>query len=328
MGKFNIPGDTGHPWRLRKFIDYYAFGDIDANFPLLIRYADNRNLSVNDRFWLSFLYSSCYCVPTTCFLFEKLPLDKVTTQRAEKFWKDFKEPLIFQTDKRYVKNMNWFVPMVDNWLKTVGKNPSKFFKALEGSTIEQTYNNLYREIKSWRYFGRFTVFLLIEAIHKLTPLKADSAWFDWKKGDTATSGMMHILYLDEEAEYFDSSKKIALDTLKLLDKRLPQVIKAIQKKQPNVNITDLETALCGFRKLFKATRYGGYYIDRVQTEIATLQDYMPRYSYIWEELWKYRLEAFDHKLLGEVQGWKGIRKDLNQQWLEKGLTGAENFGKH
>lgn len=321
----NIPGDTGHPWRLNKFIEYYSLGDTDMNFPLLARYADNHNLSINDRFWMSFLYSCCYCVPTTCFLFEALPLSTLTMEKAESVWKLYKKPLIFQTDKRYVKNMNWFLPMVEDWLGRVGRKPAVYFKRLEEGSPLETYNNLYSEISGWKYFGRFTIFLLIEAIHKLTPLKATADWFEWKKGNTATSGVMHILYLDKEAEEFDATGSLSLDQLELLTKRLPQIIRAVSKKGLTANILDLETAFCGFRKLFKATRYGGYYIDRVQTEIASMQQNLPDHYHIWDELWSLRLEAFDHKLLGEVQGRQGLQKKRYKDWIEKGVVGIENL---
>ena len=325
---YNIPGDTGHPWRLNKFIDYHSLGDADMNFPILIRYADAHKLSVKNRLWMAFLYSTCYCVGTTIFLFEELPLDDtLTPKKVRDFWSIFKAPLIFQTDRRYVKNMNWFIPLVSDWMKKVGHNPVRYFKKLQGRSPQETYMNLYKEMMNWRYFGRFTTFLFIEAVTKLTPIKADADWFDWKNGNTATSGMLHILYLDEEASDFDIHGYIEPCTLRLLEKRLPQVIKAIQKQYPQVstNITDLETSLCGFRKLFKGTRYGGYYIDRVQDEIIKLQANLPDYNYVWEELWGYRLEAFNHQFLGEVKGYKGIQKHRCKDWLEKGVVGIEGI---
>ena len=320
----DIPGDTGKIWRLSKFIDYHALGDADMNFPLLIRYADSHSLSVNNRFWLAFLYSTCYSVPTTCFLFESITLH-TKRSKIEDFWLKNKYKMVFQSDKKYVKNMDWFITLVEDFKLETGKKPYMYFKAFRAQSPQQTYDLLYKTIMKWRFFGRFTTFLLIEAIHKLTPLKADSDWFDWKNGNTATSGMMHIMYLDEEAIKFDKTNIIASDTMSRLVNGLVKLKERIRMAHPtaSINITDIETALCGFRKLFKQSRYGGYYIDRAQTEIVFMEELHPDYNNIWGELWYFRQLSFPHIFLGELNGHIGIQKHRYKDWTEKGLTGVE-----
>ena len=327
---YKIPNDTGHPWRVNKFIDYHSLGDADMNFPILKEYCNEHKLSVNNRFWLAFLYSTCYCVPTTCFLFEHLDIKTVTQESVEEFWSEYKPKMIFQSDKRYVKNMNWFVTLVVNFIELTHRRPSSFFKQLERGNQQENYDVLYAIMLKWKYFGRFTTFLLIEAIHKLTPLKADSTWFDWKNGNTATSGMMHVLYLDKEAVEFDAKGTLDIEVKELLQKRFITVKNLIEKRYPNAsnNITDIETALCGFRKLFKASRYGGYYIDRVQEEIITMEKWMPQEKPLWDEMYRFRRRAFPAEFLGELQGYKGIQKKRNTDFIEKGLTGVESISKH
>ena len=322
---YKIPGDTGHPWRLNKFLDYCATNDADMNFPLLIEYADQHKLCVNDRFWLSFLYSTCYCVATTCFMFEQLSIEHLTQEKLDLFWIEYKPKLIFQTDKKYVKNMNWFVPLVMNFLALTNTRPATYFKKYFGLPPSEVYNGMYKEFLKWQYFGRFTTFLLIEAIAKLTPLKADANWFDWKNGNTATSGMLHILYLDDEAVEFDAMSTLSPSTKRKLEESLPKLKKAIKRVHPDMstNIVDIETALCGFRKLFKASRYGGYYIDRVQAELNIMSLALPEADMLWNELWRYRIVRFDHAMLGELQGWNGIQKHRNVEWLQRGCVGNE-----
>ena len=327
----NIPNDKSKAWRLNKFIDYHVFGDADMNFPLLVRYADEHELTQSQRYWLSFLYSTCYCVATTLVLYEKLDYKTITRAKLEKFWKKHKSKLIFQSDKRYVKNMNWFVTMVMNFITLTDRKPHKYFKQYRCKDKQETYNRLYKEIMSWPYYGRFTTFLMIEAIDRLTKTKADSNWFDWKNGNTATSGMMQIFHLDDEAIEFDNSKVLDKKVEAKLDRCLIKLKAKIAEKHPNAlcNISDIETSLCGFRKLFKQSRYGGYYIDRVQAEIVTLQANYPKKQQLWDSLWRYRKEAFPKQYLGELNGWSGLRKELNSQWVREGLTGVEKIaGKH
>lgn len=322
---FKIPNDTGHPWRLNKFLSYHSLGDADMNFPILIEHVNNRNTKINERFWLAFLYSTCYCVPTTCFLFEELDIKEVNLEQLQNFWELHKPNMIFQSDKKYVKHMNWFIPMVMDFIKKTNRNPAEFFKQFKKDNQQEVYDSLYKEIIKWRYFGRFTTFLLIEAITKLTPLKADSNWFDWKNGNTATSGMLHLLYLDEKAVNFDKTGKLDKSVEAHLSKCFIKLKTAIVNKYPkaSVNITDIETSLCGFRKLFKRSRYGGYYIDRVQEEIVETEHKLPKYDYLWKNLWEYRKKAFPEAFLGELNGYIGIQKKRKSEWVKEGLTGVE-----
>lgn len=323
---YNIPEDTGHPWRLNKFLTYLVT-DPEMNFPLLTEYANQHSLSINDRFWLSFIYSTCYCVATTCFIFERLDITYLTQDQLEQFWIEYKPSLIFQTDKKYVKNMNWFVPLVLDFISLTNKRPAAYFRKYFGLTSSEVYNAMYKEFMTWAYFGRFTTFLLIEAIAKLTPLRADASWFDWKNGNTATSGMLHILYLDDEAVEFDAMGTLTISTRHKLVESLPKLKKAIKRVHPKMttNIVDIESALCGFRKLFKSSRYAGYYLDRVQAEINTMSKNLPEATVLWNKLWKYRSLRFDHKMLGEFQGWNGIQKHRNTEWLQRGYVGDETI---
>lgn len=322
---FEIPGDTGGNWRRKKFITYHVKGDADMNFPILCGYANRRNLSDDDRYWLAFLYSTCYCVPTTILLFNKLHLADVNSAKLGHFWGSYKKDLIFQSDRRYVKNMDWFLTLVPEFIKKTKRHPAKYYAQYRGKTEQETYDNLYKHFMKYRYFGRFTTFLMIEALDKLTDLNSDSAWFDWKNGNTATSGMMHILYLDQEALDFDEKGSLMDDADKILNKALTDLKTDIRahNKDASIKLVDIETSLCGFRKLFKGSRYGGYYFDRVQVELNNYKIRMPQYNKTWDLLFHIRKDTCNNQLLGELGGWTGIRHWRLTDWLDKGVTGVE-----
>ena len=96
----------------------------------------------------------------------------------------------------------------------------------------------------------------------------------------------------------------------LLQDKLLQLKKELQEENPELNVTywSIETALCAYKKLFWASRYFPYYIDRQLGEINTMQDQV-KDGVEWSLLWDFRREFFDPWFLGELNGWKGIRKE-------------------
>lgn len=325
-----IPKDTGGMWRWNKFMEYHALGDADMNFPVLRKWADDKGLDQEERIWMSLFYSCCYCVPTTVFLMSKLPsIRTVKSKDVEEVWRLYKQQMVFQSDRKYVKNMDWFPTIVGNFVRLTKRDAVGWVEShIDGNRHPLAmYNAFYKDITGWRYFGRFSAFLMIESLAKLADVNMDADWFDWKNGNTATEGMMHILYMDKEAAEFKHNPNLSAETVKLLSDKLSLLRRQISAKYPDVStaIVDIETSLCGFRKLFKQSRYAGYYIDRQQEEILKMQQSLPDYDFGC--LWDARRKVFNNVFLGELNGWVGIRKELYTQWTEKGLTGVETIGK-
>ena len=75
--------------------------------------------------------------------------------------------------------------------------------------------------------------------------------------------------------------------------------------------------LCSYRKLFKQSRYLGYYVDRQQEELLFLEKSWPEKDF-WEELWQYRRKYVPDEYLGELNGWEGIQRERVTAWVDKG----------
>ena len=111
----------------------------------------------------------------------------------------------------------------------------------------------------------------------------------------------------------------------MLDASLKITTDALQRQFPQKkwNIIYVSSDLCSFRKLFKGVRYQGYYVDRQQEEIQTLQHNYPEFKNIWEFIWDCRRKHINNQLLGELNGWNGIRKDRCKLFLEHGYVGSD-----
>ena len=110
-----------------------------------------------------------------------------------------------------------------------------------------------------------------------------------------------------------------------LTKKLKVIQAEIGKTYPEQNneICMFIGKICSFRNLFKNARYGGFHHDR---ELEVLKQYekdFPSYNSLWKQCYKIRLDIFPHHLLGELNGWEGIRKERKKLWLTTGKTGVE-----
>ncbi len=74
-------------------------------------------------------------------------------------------------------------------------------------------------------------------------------------------------------------------------------------------LEELETCLCDFNSMFKGGYYTGHDIDK---QMDDLLDASP-------DLWKARSNSFSTQFLGELNGWKGVRKELKTRYRDEGV---------
>lgn len=309
MIDFGIPNDS---IKLRRKIFTQMLtpdpstGYIDGatDYCLLLPFAEDYNLNTEERLWLAFLYGMSYSCTTAIRIHSEFPrLKKVSPEELKKFWVEHKEELWFQPDKRYLKNNDQVIPAI----KSIYKLASRF-GSLEGymlPLLDQGFDATYKDIlKRWNFFGPMGAYLFFDALYGLCPeLYSDPTNLDWKNcGKTVPEGMAHLLGLDEQALRqtpfdFDRFNK----NVDMLAQRF---------NQPKIVV---ESTLCAFRKLFKGSRYVGYYADRQLEEcFATANLLKPI------DIWDYRARTIPDHLRGEVNGWSGIRKQKCKDFLKYG----------
>ena len=144
--------------------------------------------------------------------------------------------------------------------------------------------------------------------------------YDWKNGSTTTEAIFNANYMDKRAEIFKNNPDLTSKDINHLNKTLEKIIDDLNKISPERNWTILGVTsdMCSYRKLFKSTRYLGYYVDRQQEEILQLQKNYPEYNSMWDYMWEDRKNGIDEKYLGEKNGYVGIQKNRMTSWIERG----------
>ncbi len=314
-----IPRDTGGTWRKNRMVEYIGSFP-DEIGPLMRDYFKQQSLSKDDQVWWILLYSSCYCMGTACVLQQELDYKTVTKSQAERFWTENKQRLIFQSDRRYIKNMNQFVDIVGEFVRRSKRHPWEYLQKFVRKTPEETYAALYKEVSSWRYYGRFGTILFMYNINKLMGIPMNSKEYDWKNGKTTTAAIFNAVYKDDRADAFEDTASLDSDDKQFLNKFLNRLVARLSSKYPEKNwtIMGVTSDLCSYRKLFKQTRYLGYYVDRQQEELIWLQERWPEYQDLWKAFWSGRKQHIDTQYLGELNGYVGIQKDKMRSWVERG----------
>jgi hypothetical protein len=330
MDLYNIPGDTGGDWRMRKLLDYkYYVPYVDMT--TIVGYAKMEKLSKDDAIMLAWYHSVAYNEVTAIFLLETLDWREILPKDLRLFTEDNLERMEFTSSRIYVKNCGWFIPIMSNFMKTIKRQPYRTFVGIIGSgTPEENYRRLYKEVASWKYMGRFSTELFLLVLIELSragilDFDLKEPGFFWGDGSNVTSGMLNCLYLDELANDYDKTKKLDKNLIPHLDQGLVELQELSAELYPDMSyeIADLLPRVCAYRNLFKCLRYPGFHHDRQLATLIKYENNYPDLNYIWEDIYNLRRKIYIPEMLGEIGGWDKVRPERKKLFISKGVLGIE-----
>lgn len=321
---YHIPNDDGKTYRLKKFVEYQHEVP-STHYRFVAQYCKDEKMDKNAIVNMAFLLSATYSEITTVFIAELLK-----EYSYEQIWAAFADKLNFGSARKYMKMEDRFVIVMAEWEEYTKRNYYEYIKRLESRDPIYTYNNIQNDITKLNGVGRFASETFLELIvfmkDALEINVRQPARLEWKTRANLTSGIYNIFYEDEKANEFDKTGKVTKEQEAYLTIKLKKIQQAIHQTYPE---QDSEIAMfigkiCSFRNLFKGARYGGFHHDRELGVIKAYQEDFPKYERVWQHCYQIRKEIFAHRLLGELNGWDGIRKDRKKLWLTTGRTGAED----
>lgn len=315
----NIPHDEGGKWRYQKLIEYIGSFP-DEIGPLAKDFLKQRNATKSDVIWWVLLYSACYCMGTACIMYDMLDYKTLTDKDLEKFWEEHKKDLIFQSDRRYIKYMNQFNTIVHDFIERTDRQPWNHLKKFIKDDPQKTYTAMYKEVSSWKYYGRFGTILFLYNLNKIMGVELDYPKYNWRQGSTTTAAIFNARYKDKRAKKFEDDGKLDPKDIPHLNDYLARIKADLSSNYPDKTWTvmGVTSDLCSYRKLFKQTRYLGYYVDRQQEELIWLEERWPEMEDTWKRFWKLRKKHIPEEYLGELNDWSGIQKERCKAWAERG----------
>ena len=286
-------------------------GDVDPSYASLLYVCNRFELTTEQRFWLAFIYSLTYSGASTFWIYNEFPdYSQVDFNRLSNWWwKKGKKDLLCQTDRKWIKINDLLVPAVKGWSKLIGEQTQEqYFSELlkHTTTPEERYNIVYKVASDLPSFGQFSLFLLTEALHTITPLDLISTDLDLNQAWSCRNGLCHA---------YDLPYITKKNVLKIPQEGKQEILEAWGHLKDNYpgTVWAKETTLCAFAKYKKDIRYIGYYLDREAREIAKMESLVP--GVCWDVLWNHRAENRDPDWLVENKvSKKKLAKGMPTEW--------------
>lgn len=284
---------------LRFHRDSSAANDIDPQNDCLSYISDRYELNTEQRFWLAFLFGTCYCAPTVFYLYNEFPdYSTVDVGRLERFWAQNKQKLVFQTDRARVRSNDEFVNCFKSYRATVGPNQEQFFKRLKHPSAVETYKNALKALGGLHYFGRFTMFIYLEMVSVLTDVKMVPHTLDLRNAESCRNGIALALGRQDIFTHF-TDKPLTDANYADLEKGFHRIVEAVQYMPiRHQDIFNIETTLCAYKKVKLGKRYVGFYIERMRKEIEVMEKNVPR-GVDWSVLYDFRKKNYQPRFLKE-----------------------------
>ena len=260
--------------------------DVDPSIICLKYLADRYELNIEQRYWIAFLYGTCYSAVTTFYMYNEFPdYECINIPRIKDWWNKNKHRTIFQTDRLRIKSNNQFVDSVISYKKLCRNNQQLYFKS-------KSWQEIYKKILRIKYFGRFSLFNYLDVLNAITDVNLKPTYLNMAEAESCRNG---VAYAIERLDLMNHHSKRKLNQKEML--YLHNNFLLILKNNSG-NIFQIETTLCAYKKYKLGKRYVGYYIERMRQEIEKIQKLVPEGVY-WNVLWEFRKETFNKKYLKE-----------------------------
>lgn len=288
--------------------DYRAYhvesalcGDIDPSYAMLRYVCDRFELNTEQRYWLAFIYALTYCGASTFYIYNEFPdFENLDSGRLSRWWDAHRPDVLFQTDRRWVRSSNQFVPAVECYREWVGDatQHARFEEVVRGITAPNVrHDAVYAEASQLFSFGQFSLFLYMEALHVITPLKLEPTMLDLNVAHSCRNGLCYAYGYDQWVTKAEACTPPA--GREAIEAAWHDVVKVLRAAVPETTVWQIETTLCAFKKFVRGDRYIGYYLDRQAVEIAKMSRFVPD-GVGWEVLWQFRAETYEDRYRAEL----------------------------
>lgn len=268
-------------------------GDIDPVYPVLGWLGDTWRLDQEQLAWLCVCHVVYYHTGSTLTLFQRYSLPSELPHTFEGLEAAGLLTLPCTTERRAHRDQRQLAKHLLELRNVLADDPLGWLGARGWGWAE-----LNARITELHGNGRWASYKLAEMLQKVAhvPTAATDAGHRYSSGPR--KGLARLY--DELPEGNGPEDIAELDALTA----------GLQAWVGEEDVAQIETSLCDFNSLCKGGYYLGHDIDSMQEVLLS-----PRVS-PGEEVWTARAASFGMELLGEHNGWTGVRRELKRTYKD------------
>lgn len=270
--------------------------DIDPMYPTLYEYYKSKKFNKEEALWRTFIFVAWYHVGSAEISWSIWPEPQKIPDGLSKGTK-----FSTGTERRLFRGrFNDFVTHVNNFVEITNGNIKSWVEKHVSVGGEEGWYNLRQAFEKVKFNGPWASYKfadIVKNVHKY-PITANDIGVG---GGSETAGPIPGMVKLTGKNWKECARDIALQK-GLLDYSISMGV-------PFNGLDQLETALCDFNSLYKGKYYSGHDIDHQMDQLKNSG----------ASLWEARGGAIPTNFRGEVNGWFGVRKELNSLYKNKGI---------
>jgi hypothetical protein len=268
--------------------------DIDPTYPLLKKVYDERGYRAEQALWHTIVYLTFYHLGSAELFLKEYPHP---TRKIK--WKTV---LPTGTERRGFRGRP---DLVQDHLKAICNNLP--LETWLGNLITNdscgSWTAIREEYKKIKYAGDWSSYKLADLLKWVHDAEITAPDFGVGGGGEDAGpipGLSKLTGLDWKE--CASNTQLQMDFYELCTERM---------LTPFVGLDQCETSLCDFNSMVNGRYYVGHDIDQQQEFLETCQPTPSQYI-------EARKNVFPHKVLGELNGWSGVNKQLKSVYKDTG----------
>lgn len=283
------------------FGDTVRTNDCDPALYMINYFFKRFEFNLEQKYWLCWLFAHTYNFPTAYIIWNEFPDFHLVDSQRLKEWNDANyKRLRYQTDTKW--NKGHLPAMFESYKKWVGnRSQHSKFLSLQGEDPHANFNRLWKQVRTWHKFGRYTVWFYLQTIKQCVGVNLDATSLIFDDFEGSRSHRNGFCYAVDRRDLIDT--RLSKDDVTKFNTSAKYILQSTQIQFPEIkeklDYFAMETALCSFKKLFRVNqgRYLGYYHDRQAEEIKKAE----KDGWIginWNPLWQCRNECIEAQYLG------------------------------
>lgn len=286
-----------------------AVGGPDPQMIMLRLLCKGRTLV--ERSLLAGLYVIPYDVSTAEYLWQKLLVDP--EQDVSGFVSDEWAAILTRGERRCVRTREKFSSCLCDYMAW-SAGIQKYFQY----TGRELYDRLWDDCNSLRYMGRYAVIKLLRALRECVRLKIQE--YDIRPENAHSPRAALALLYPDKAGVLESGSNDA-GTISIVNMLADRTLCCLDDVGVSIGYYELQALLCEYKETLSGRRYyPGRSHDEVMENYYRMSPVRGNYR---TDIFRIRQKIFPSECLGEVGGWRTVRKNLQPVLKQYGYVWSD-----